>query len=127
MAEKITRQVLCDLHLALGVEIESAKTIPFMFDGESAEIDLCLTDVVQLRETLSPILKAGRPVKTQPASRNPARSPRMTRSESQKIRAWAEQQPDLKGRLKERGRVPEDIKARYYATARQQDRLQNAR
>jgi len=124
MAEKIIRQTLCDLHLAQGEEVESVKTIPVMLDGESVEIDLCLADAVRLQETLAPVLKVGRPAKP---VRQRTRSPKAARSQSEQIRAWAEQQPHLKGTLKSRGRVPAPVKAEYFAAARRNDQLQNGR
>jgi hypothetical protein len=104
MARKIETLFIDDLD-----GTEAAGTILFALEGTQYEIDLSTSHASDLRAALAPYVHAGRTV---PGARrsprnNPARSP-----DSADIRNWARAHSI---EIKDRGRIPADISARYQA------------
>jgi hypothetical protein len=96
---------------------EAAATVRFGLDGAHYEIDLNAVHAKELREALARYTAAGRKVAA--AARRPARGgikAAASKFDSTEIRHWARENGlDVK----ERGRVPADLVARYRAATGQ--------
>lgn len=106
MAQKITVLRVDDID-----GTEAAETISFGLDGASYEIDLSAENAGGLRAALEPFTSRAR--KAGRGGRRPART-RTTpgTSYSERVREWAKSEGI---EVKERGRVPADVVARYEA------------
>ncbi|HEY1621734.1 MAG TPA: Lsr2 family protein [Streptosporangiaceae bacterium] len=93
---------------------EAEGTVLFGLDGTQYEIDLSTSHAKELRAALAPFADAGRKVAArQRAGQNARRAPASGVSNTD-VRAWARSQ-GLE--VKERGRVPAEVIARYQAAA----------
>jgi Lsr2 len=84
-------------------------TVRFGFDGTDYEIDLNKAHADQLTQAFGPFIAAARKV---PSSRRPGRAARAGRHNLSDVRAWARDQGI---KISERGRIPEDVLAKYNA------------
>lgn len=111
MAQKVQVLLVDDLD---GGEAE--ETVQFAVDGSAYEIDLSGDNAAQLREMLSPYVKAARkaPAKTGRGGRRQQRS-QTSRERSSEIRKWAKAHGK---QVNERGRIPASIVAEYEAAQR---------
>ena len=110
MAQKVQTLFIDDLD---GSEAEG--TVRFGLDGVLYEIDLNAVHAKELRETLARYTGAAR--KTAGATRRPARNPDKASANglnTTEVRDWAK----ANGLdVKDRGRVPADLIARFHAAA----------
>jgi Lsr2 len=115
--------LVCDPHKTEdGQDHDAVKTRTLALDGDAVEVDLCPDYDNQVTALFALMRRSGRPVElVRPKiSRGPREKGRP--GESQEIRMWcAKQDPPIK--VNDRGRIPADIKARYYAARRQSDAL----
>jgi hypothetical protein len=88
---------------------EAAGTILFALEGTQYEIDLSASHASDLRTALAPYVHAGRtiPAPRRSPRKNPAGSP-----DTAGVRNWARTHGI---EIKDRGRIPADITARYQA------------
>jgi hypothetical protein len=97
-----------DLELAEGREVPARRTVGFELDGTAYEIDLNITHEDELRKALNPFLANARHVRS--ARGGAGARPRANRRRSGDIRSWARERGI---ELKDRGRIPAYIQARY--------------
>jgi Lsr2 len=111
MAQKIQTLFIDDIDGG-----EAAGTVRFALDGAEYEIDLSAKHDQELRDALATYIGRARKVTVrgarQPAARNAGRRPGSV--DTMAVRAWARENGID---IKERGRVPADVVARYQATA----------
>lgn len=110
MAQKMQTLFIDDLD---GSEAEG--TVRFGLDGADYEIDLNAEHAQALREALARYVQAAR----RASSRRPGRSARRGRPDgvdSTEVREWAKAQGI---EVKDRGRVPSELVARFKAATRQ--------
>lgn len=101
--------LLDDLELAEGREVLAERTLGFELDGTAYEIDVNREHEQKLLAAMSPFVEHARLVKRSGQSRAGQR-PRAGRRRSAEIRSWAR---DRGIELKDRGRIPHDIEARF--------------
>jgi len=108
MAQKVQTFLIDDLD---GSDAEG--TVRFGLDGEQYEIDLSTEHAKELRTALARYIDAGRRVTgtARRAGQNGRKTPASSISNTE-VRTWAKAQ-GLE--VKERGRVPADLLARYRA------------
>jgi hypothetical protein len=108
MAQKVVVQLVDDLD-GSPIEPGSGSTVAFAVDGTNYEIDLSDEHAAQLRDALSPYLKAGRRVGgRRTAARSAGSSP--AASEAAAMREWAHAQGM---KVSQRGRVGADVVEAY--------------
>lgn len=112
MAQKIQTFFIDDLDSS-----EAEGTVLFGLDGTQYEIDLSTAHAKDLRAALAPYIEAGRRVaSTARHAGQTRRKPHADGISNTAVRAWAKE----KGlEVKERGRVPADVIARYQQAAGQ--------
>lgn len=112
MAQKVQTLLIDDLD---GGQAES--TVRFGLDGAEYEIDLSAEHAQALRNALAPYVSAGRRA---PGARRTGRSGRRAASadapDPTAVREWAKSQGI---EVKDRGRVPADLIARFQAATEQ--------
>jgi hypothetical protein len=113
MAQKIQTLFIDDID---GGEAEG--TVRFALDGTDYEIDLNTKHSDELRKALGKYVVHARKVggTTRRAPRGTGRRSAST-VDTQKIREWAKTQPGIE--IKDRGRVPADVVAKYLAATGQ--------
>lgn len=109
MAQKVQIQLLDDMDGS-----EAVGTVSFGLDGTEYEIDLNWPHTAELRAAIGKYAEHARKVtgRSVPRQRRGARNAE-ARSNTQAIREWAAAQSDIE--IKERGRIPEWVVARYHA------------
>ena len=106
MAQKVTVLSIDDIDGS-----EAAETVSFGLDGISYEIDLSAGNAGEMRAALELYISKAR--KAPRVSRRPARNRNAPGApDSERIRQWARSQGI---EVKDRGRVPADVVARYEA------------
>jgi hypothetical protein len=121
MAQKVKIRLLSDLELAKDPESEAEadQTRRFSVDGEGFEIDLSDAESEAFDLAIAPYRDAARPLgrggRTKGQGR-PARSARAAKPpvDTVKVREWARENGI---EVKDRGRVPADVVAKYEAAA----------
>jgi Lsr2 len=111
MAQKVTVSLIDDLDGGPAVE-----TVNFALDRRQYEIDLSDGNAAKLRETMANYVAAGRPTGSSTSKRSGtrrARTPSFSPNpDNQAIRDWAR----TRGiEVSDRGRIAEDVRAKYYA------------
>lgn len=109
MAQKVQIQLLDDMDGS-----EAVGTVSFGLDGTEYEIDLNWPHTAELRAAIGKYAEHARKVtgRSVPRQRRGTRNAE-ARSSTQAIREWAAAQSDIS--IKERGRIPEWVVARYRA------------
>jgi len=120
MAQKVQIELLSDLALAADPEsrVQAERTVAFALDDERFEIDLSSRQIADLKEALAPYMAAARrkggraPWGGPRARRQQAGAPARKAVDTVKVREWARENGI---EIKDRGRVPGDVLARYRA------------
>lgn len=116
MARRIVHQLVDDLDGNV-LELGEGETILFSLDGSAYEIDLNEQNAKELRDKLTPYMKAARSVSTASRGGSKSRSNNSSRRRSGQqdygpIRAWAKENGHT---VSERGRIPAAIIDAYNA------------
>jgi hypothetical protein len=112
MAQRVTVQLVCDLH---DNDTAGEETVTFGLDGASYEIDLCATHARTLREAFAPFVGPARRVTGGRGRRAGRGRSGAGRDGSAEIRAWARGQGI---EVSERGRIPASLAEQYAASRR---------
>jgi hypothetical protein len=118
MAQKVQFELISDLALAQDPESRApaARTVSFSIDGESYEIDLSEGEAQELEEKLAPYMIAGRRRGRAGGTRARTALKAARKSvDTVAVRDWARENGI---EVKDRGRVPADVVARYEAAQR---------
>jgi hypothetical protein len=119
MAQKVKIRLLSDLELAKNPdsEAEASQTRRFSVDGEGFEIDLSDSEAEAFDKAIAPYKDAARPVGRAGRTKGQGRPARAAKAakpavDTVAVREWARENGID---IKDRGRVPGDIVAKYEA------------
>jgi hypothetical protein len=93
---------------------DADETVRFSLDGAQYEIDLSAKNAAQLRELLAPYVSAGKKVSRASVSPRRRSTQALDREQNRAIREWARSK-NIK--VSDRGRIREDVVARFHAAA----------